>query len=46
MDPKPNLLITLMQLASVSDAGDYPRADIAVDACDTLQRLQAVGQAN
>ena len=33
MDEKPNLHIPVKQFASVSDAGDCPRADVAVDAC-------------
>lgn len=32
MDQKPNLHIPVKQFASVSDAGDCPRADVAVHA--------------
>lgn len=35
MDQNPNLNIPVKQFASMSDAGDCPRADVAVDACGT-----------
>ena len=35
MDQKPNLHFPVKQFASVSDAGDCPRADVAVDASGT-----------
>jgi len=35
MDQKPYLHIPVTQFASVSDADDYPRADVAVDPCGT-----------
>jgi hypothetical protein len=35
VDQKPNLHIPVKRFASVSEAGDCPRADVAVDACGT-----------